>query len=63
MLADFHPHGEMVKAYGLYNEANGAPRRAVLIVDKAGAVRFREEYPPGVLPAPEDILAQLDRVK
>ena len=62
LLADFHPHGEMVKAYDLLNDANGAPRRAIIIVDKGGAIRFRREYAPGTLPNPEDILAELDKI-
>ncbi len=62
LLADFHPHGEVSRAYGLLNEANGAPRRAIVIVDKGGTVRFRREYPPGSLPTPEEILAELDGI-
>ena len=63
LLADFYPHGEMTTAYGLFNEANGAPRRAVLIIDKAGVVRFREEYPPGNLPDVSRILEELDNLE
>jgi alkyl hydroperoxide reductase subunit AhpC len=53
----------MVKAYGLFNENTGAPRRAVIIVDKQGVVRFRQEYAPGTQPNPADILAELDKIK
>ncbi|MBM3924731.1 MAG: redoxin domain-containing protein [SAR202 cluster bacterium] len=63
MLSDFHPHGAMVKAYGLFNESNGAPKRSVIIVDKQGVVRFRQEYAPGTQPNPTDILAELDKIK
>jgi alkyl hydroperoxide reductase subunit AhpC len=52
----------MAKRYGLFNEANGAPKRAIVIVDKSGIIKFREEYPPGVLPSPEDILSELIRI-
>ena len=62
LLADFNPHGDMAKSYGLFNEANGAPKRAIVIVDKSGIIKFREEYPPGVLPSPEDILSELIRI-
>ena len=62
LLADFNPHGDMAKRYGLFNEANGAPKRAIVIVDKSGIIKFREEYPPGVLPSPEDILSELIRI-
>ena len=53
----------MTTAYGLFNEANGAPRRAVLIIDKAGVVRFREEYTPGNLPDVNRILEELDNLE
>lgn len=53
----------MVKTYDLLNEANGAPRRAVIIVDKNGVIRFRQEYAPGSLPNPEDILSELDNLR
>lgn len=62
LLADFYPHGEITTAYGLFNEGNGAPRRAILIIDKAGVVRFREEYPPGSLPDANQILEELDKL-
>ena len=40
LLSDFHPHGEMCKSYGLWNGERGAPRRAVIIVDKEGIIQF-----------------------
>jgi len=52
----------MTKAYDLFNDANGAPRRAVIIVDKGGTVRFRQEYVRGTLPSADDILAELDKI-
>jgi len=52
----------MTKRYELFNDANGAPKRAIIIVDKSGIIRFREEYPPGVLPSPEDILSEVIRI-
>ncbi len=62
LLADFHPHGEMSRAYGLYNDAIGTPKRAIIIVDKGGTVKFRREYAPGSLPTPEEILGELDKL-
>ena len=62
LLADFHPHGRMTSAYGLFNDAIGAPRRAVIIVNKDGTVKFRREYAPGSLPTPEEILGELDKL-
>ena len=59
-LSDFHPKGKVSQAYDVWNEERGASQRAVIIVDKAGIIRFRQSYTPGVLPNPEEILAVLD---
>ena len=61
-LSDWHPKGQVTQAYGLWNEERGAGTRAVLIVDREGIVRFRETYQPGILPDPQDILAELDKL-
>lgn len=55
-LSDWHPKGQVTTAYDLWNEERGAGTRAVIIVDKAGVIRYRETYEPGILPNPEDIL-------
>jgi peroxiredoxin (alkyl hydroperoxide reductase subunit C) len=36
--SDFWPHGEAAKAYGVFNEANGAPHRGTFLIDKEGTV-------------------------
>ena len=58
LLADFHPHGEMCKTYGVFNETNGAPRRAIIIINTKGKVIFSQEYTS--IPSPDEILAELD---
>lgn len=40
LLSDFWPHGEVSRAYGVFNEAKGAPRRSSYVVDRDGAVRW-----------------------
>ncbi len=40
ILADFWPHGEVAKAYGVFNEDLGAASRGTFIVDKEGIIRF-----------------------
>ena len=62
LISDFHPKGEMVRAYGLWDEERGASNRAIIIVDKDGIVRFRHEYAPPTLPDPQDILAELEKL-
>jgi mycoredoxin-dependent peroxiredoxin len=36
--SDFWAHGASSKAYGVFNEANGAPIRGTFLIDKAGIV-------------------------
>ena len=62
LISDFHPHGEMSKSYDLWNEERGTSNRAVVIVDKEGAVRFREVYAPPALPDPAHILAEVEKL-
>jgi peroxiredoxin len=52
----------MSKSYGAWNENYGAPSRVVLIVDKDGIIRFRQDYPPPNLPDPADILAEVEKL-
>ena len=47
LLADFWPHGEVARRYGVFNEDRGIANRGTFIIDKAGTVRFAEENPPG----------------
>jgi mycoredoxin-dependent peroxiredoxin len=36
--SDFWPHGAAAKAYGVFNEATGAPHRGTFLIDKEGQV-------------------------
>ena len=38
LLSDFWPHGEVAKAYGVFNEALGCANRATFVLDKDGVV-------------------------
>ena len=40
VLSDFWPHGEVAKAYDVFNDGTGAPRRSSYIIDKSGVVRW-----------------------
>ncbi len=55
-LSDWHPKGRVTEAYDLWNEERGAGTRAVVIVDRAGVIRYRQTYQPGTLPDPAEIL-------
>jgi mycoredoxin-dependent peroxiredoxin len=40
LLADFWPHGEVAKAYGVFDEGRGLALRGTFIIDKSGTVRW-----------------------
>ena len=41
LLADFWPHGEVARAYGVFDEASGLAQRGTFIVDKGGKVAYK----------------------
>ena len=49
LLSDFWPHGEVSRAYGVFDEAKGAPSRSSYVVDRNGDVRWavHNEWPEG----------------
>ncbi|MEV6879972.1 peroxiredoxin [Amycolatopsis sp. NPDC051128] len=47
LLSDFWPHGEVAKAYGVFNEQAGLAVRGTFLIDKDGVVRFAEVNAPG----------------
>ncbi|MFD8498124.1 peroxiredoxin [Amycolatopsis sp. NPDC059657] len=47
LLSDFWPHGEVAKAYGVFNENAGLAVRGTFLIDKDGVVRFAEVNAPG----------------
>jgi alkyl hydroperoxide reductase subunit AhpC len=59
LLADFHPKGEVIQAYGLWHEDRGVSRRAVVIIDPNGVVAHSEVIPEG----PPDVERVLARVQ
>ncbi|MXG90973.1 redoxin domain-containing protein [Nocardioides flavescens] len=40
LLSDFWPHGEVARAYDVFDERAGCPRRSSYVVDRAGTVRW-----------------------
>ena len=63
LLADFWPHGEVLRAYGLLNEERGTARRAAIIIDKEGIIRWINTYEPGKIPTPDELLAAIEQVQ
>jgi peroxiredoxin len=56
LLADFHPKGQMTKAYGLWREDRGYSRRAIIILDGDATVRHSQVIERGA-PEVEAVLA------
>ncbi|WP_068396483.1 peroxiredoxin [Kribbia dieselivorans] len=40
LLSDFWPHGEVAKAYGVFNEATGTAVRGTFLINKEGVVTW-----------------------
>lgn len=63
LLADFHPKGDVARAYGVWSEDFGMAARALVIVDPAGTVEWAYMSPPLEVPQPDLVLAALDRLQ
>jgi peroxiredoxin len=47
LLADFWPHGEVARAYGVFNDVAGFANRGTFVIDDTGVIRFAELRGPG----------------
>ena len=49
LLSDFWPHGKVARAYDVFDEGRGAPRRSSYVVDTEGRLRWsvHHEEPDG----------------
>jgi peroxiredoxin len=52
LLADFWPHGDVARAYGVFDEAKGLAIRGTFVIDKEGVVRWKVVNP---IPQARDI--------
>jgi peroxiredoxin len=48
LLSDFHPKGEVSRAYGAYLEDWGTPNRSLVLIDEEGIVRWVHAEPTPV---------------
>jgi peroxiredoxin len=64
LLSDFHPKGEVSRAYGAYLEDWGTPNRSLVLIDEEGVVRWVHAEPtPLSIPGANlifDALASVD---
>jgi peroxiredoxin len=50
LLSDFHPKGEVARAYGVYSDEYGKSGRALVLVGESGVVEWAYESPPLEVP-------------
>lgn len=62
MLCDFWPHGDFAQKLGLFFRQFGFSRRAVLLVDTKGVIRFIKVYPIHQLPDIKEIKEQVSNL-
>jgi peroxiredoxin len=61
LLADFHPQGEVARAYGVWSEKYGTANRALVVVDEEGTVTWSYKSPPLEVPGANLIFDALDQ--
>ena len=61
LLADFHPKGEVAKAYGVWSEEYGVSGRALVMVGPDGVVAWSYMSPPLEVPGANLIFDALDQ--
>jgi peroxiredoxin len=61
LLADFHPKGEVARAYGLWSEEYGVASRGLVMVGPGGTVVWSYRGPPLEVPGANLIFDALDQ--
>jgi peroxiredoxin len=56
ILADFWPHGEVARKYGVFRQGDGFSERANIVVDESQKVVFVKVYPTSERPDLEEII-------
>jgi peroxiredoxin len=61
LLADFHPKGEVAKAYGVWSEEYGVAGRCLVMVGADGVVQWSYSSPPLEVPGANLIFDALEQ--
>ena len=61
LLSDFHPKGEVAKAYGVWVESHGVAGRALVLVGPDGIVEWAHQSPPLEIPGANLIFDALEQ--
>ena len=62
LMADFWPHGEVARRYGVLN-SKGYCERTVFLIDKNGIIRWVERLHPAQLPSNDNLFRQLEALQ
>lgn len=60
LLTDHWPHGEIARAYGVFDESMGCARRVTFLIDADGIVQWHHSSD---LPVPRDVSAPLQALR
>ena len=60
LLSDFWPHGEVARAYGVFDEVRGCAERSSYVLDKQGVVRWAVHNED---PEERDLAAHLEQLQ
>lgn len=63
LLADFWPHGDVARRYGVFDEQTGMAMRGTVILDSSGVVRYRVLNPRGQARSIDEYAAALARIR
>ncbi|HEU0236166.1 MAG TPA: peroxiredoxin family protein [Candidatus Limnocylindrales bacterium] len=63
LLADDEPPGATASAYRVHDRATGRSRRAIVVVDHAGVVRWSATFPDAVDPGVDGVLSALEALR
>jgi len=61
VLADFYPHGDVAKKYGVLRE-QGFSERALFVIDRKGIVRYAQVHDLKTQPDNDVVLAELRKL-
>ena len=61
VASDLWPHGDVTRAFDVFNEATGRAKRAVFIVDPEGVIRWSNVYTES-LPASSELIYELEQM-
>lgn len=62
LLSDFWPHGAVAQAYGVFRP-EGMAQRALIVVDKSGAVRYIDVHEISERPDQELLFDELTKLQ